>query len=195
MADSASRRKTPDHDRGQPSTRKRKDAGFSLTELMVVANILGLLASIMTPVMIDQIEKARLARCIAEMHGIQNAIFLRTTPGTVFPQPSEFWEATFPGATRGLYYYLLDGGDFDNGHGNEIDGFDEENPGNNPPDVIDIQFVILCQHNHGRLCKYVYLEDMMPPKLATEDNDPGYDRFIKWEDGRKPPPGGGKKPK
>ena len=54
--------------------------------------------------------------------------------------------------------------------------------------------MLLCQHDHVHLCKYVYIEDEGAPQLAFDDDDPGYSRFIKWEDGKKPggEPGGGK---
>ena len=178
-----SKKEERNHDQRQQSRHRRKDAGFSLTELMVVVNIIGLMASIMTPVMLDQIEKARLARCLADMHGIQNAIFLRTTPGTIFPTPSEFWDTTFPGHTRGLYYYILNNSDPNAGHGNDMDGYDEENPGASEPDAAPLDFVILCQHDHKDLANYVYAVDDHKPLLAQPGDDPGYDDYIKWEFG------------
>ena len=50
--------------------------------------------------------------------------------------------------------------------------------------------MLVCRHDHGHLCRYVYIEDDGPPQLATRDNDPKYERFLKWENGG---PGGGEK--
>ena len=69
------------------------------------------------------------------------------------------------------------------GHGNDLDGVDEENPGKSDPDKKDIKFVVFCEHDHKHLCKYVYAVDEEPPQLASEGNDPGYTAFIKWEYG------------
>ncbi len=164
--------------------RSRQD-GFTLTELLLVIAIIGILTAIAVPNLVDKYHKAWLARCMVELRGVQTGLYIAAEPGVVFPTPADFWESVFPSARPGLYYYLSDGGDSDAGHGNELDNYDEENPGESG-DEIDIKFVLLCQHDHAHLCKYVYIEDEGPPKLATEDNDPGYEKFIKWEDGRKP---------
>jgi hypothetical protein len=82
-------------------------------------------------------------------------------------------------------------GDPNKGHGNDLDGIDEENPGNSGDKrkKKDIKFVVLCQHNHKHLADYVYLVDNEPPVIVKDGNDPGYERFVKWEFGG---PGGGK---
>jgi prepilin-type N-terminal cleavage/methylation domain-containing protein len=177
---------------GRPDSRRRKDAGFSLVELMVVVNIIGLVASMMVPAMMNHLHKARLAACMEEMHGLQSALFVMATPGMVFPDSNSYWDTVFPGNRPGPYFYLVDAEDWNKGHGNDLDGYDEQNPGGKERKTPDIIFVLMCQHDHAHLAKYVYIEDTMPPQIATEENDPGYARFIKWEDGKKPPGGGGK---
>ena len=80
------------------------------------------------------------------------------------------------------------------GHGNDLDGFDEQNQGNGGQRTAkDIKFVLICQHDHANLCWYVYIEDEGPPLLANADNNPGYEKFIKWEEGRAPGGQGGGK--
>ena len=90
----------------------------------------------------------------------------------------------FPAGRPGPYYYLIDG-DPNKGHGNDLDGIDEENPGKSYLNLekVDIRFVVLCQHDHGNLANYVYVTDVGPPQIVTADNDPGYENFIKWEYG------------
>ena len=64
-----------------------------------------------------------------------------------------------------------------------MEGYDEDNPGSVKPEK-DIHFVLLCDHDHGSLGKYVYLEDENPPRIATSGkNDPKYWRFIKMYGG------------
>ena len=185
---------TPTSDRGLTKRRSRQ-AGFTLTELLVVITIICVLSAIAIPNLIDKYHKARLARCMIELRGIQTGLYLAAEPGILFPDALTFWESVFPAARPGPYYYLSDAEDPNAGHGNDLDGFDEQNPGASPREAKDIKFVLLCQHDHADLCDYVYIEDEGPPQLATADNDPGYEKFIKWEEGRKPKgkPGGKKK--
>ena len=183
---------TSRHDhQDQRSRRRRKDSGFTLIELMVVVNIIGLLASIMVPSMMNHLHKARLARCIAEMHGLQTGLFMMATPGGVFPDAASYWDTVFPGSKPGPYFYLVDAEDWNLGHGNDLDGYDEQNPGGKERTSPDIKFVLMCQHDHAHLAKYVYIEDTLAPQIATVENDPNYERFVKWEEGRMPPGGGG----
>ena len=166
------------------------DRGFTLTEVIIVIYIICLLATIAISSVLDGIEKARLARCLIELRGIQTAVWMDSDDGAEFMDPMSFWSSHYHGSKPGPYYYLLDG-DANKGHGNDLDGVDEENPGNADRDREDIQFVVLCQHDHRYLCDYVYLVDGEPPVIVNGFDgaeDPRYDRFIKWEFGG---PGGG----
>ncbi len=172
---------------------RRRQAGFTLTEMIVVVYVAGLLSAIVTSAFIDQMEKARLARCMSELRGIQSAVFVYSPNGIQIPDPQDFWPMAFPAGRPGPYYYLIDG-DPNKGHGNDLDGIDEENPGSSwqNREKLDIRFVVLCQHDHGNLADYVYVTDVGPPQIATTKSDPGYANFIKWEYGG-PGGGGGKK--
>jgi type II secretory pathway pseudopilin PulG len=165
---------------------------MTLTEVLIVIAVITVLAGIVIPNLIDRLHKARLARCMVELRGVQTGLYMVAEPGILFPDASSFWGTVFPAARPGPYYYLSDNEDPNAGHGNDIDGYDEQNPGDSPREAKDIKFVLICQHDHAYLCKYVYIEDEGAPQLATDDNDPGYDKFIKWEDGRQPTgkPGG-----
>jgi prepilin-type N-terminal cleavage/methylation domain-containing protein len=173
--------------------RRSRQSGFSVTELLVVVNIIGVIAAITIPSMLDKLHKARLARCMIELRGVQAGLYMVAEPGITFPDAASFWNQVFPAARPGPYYYLSDAEDADAGYGNDLDGYDEQNPGNAPRVKKDIKFVLICQHNHADLCKYVYIEDEGAPQLAIEGDDPGYSKYIKWEDGRSPGgnPGGG----
>lgn len=163
---------------------RRRQAGFTLTEMIVVVYVISLVSAIITSTFIDQIEKARLARCMVELRGIQSAVYLYSPNGSNLPDPQDFWPMAFPNGRPGPYFYLLDG-DPNKGHGNDLDGIDEENPGKSWENLekLDIRFAILCQHDHGDLADYVYATDVGSPRIASADDDPNYERFIKWEYG------------
>jgi prepilin-type N-terminal cleavage/methylation domain-containing protein len=165
-------------------------SGFSLTELIVVVNIVGVLSAVVIPTVMDKLHKTRLASCMVELRGIQSGLYQVAQPGTTFPEVATFWAAAFPAGRSGPFYFLSDAEDPKAGHGNDLDGFEEQNPGNSKRKAKDIKFVLVCQHDHGHLCRYVYIEDDGPPQLATSDNDPKYEKFLAWENGG---PGGGEK--
>jgi len=166
------------------------ERGLSLTEVTVIAFVVGILAVIGTQSVLNYIERARLVKCMAEIRGIQAAIIMDSDRQRRFQDPETFWKNHFHGKKPGPYYYLLDG-DPNKGHGNDLDGIDEENPGKADRDRQDIKFVVLCQHNHKHLGSYVYCVDAEPPVVVGGPDgveDPKYTRFIKYEFGG---PGGG----
>jgi hypothetical protein len=161
---------------------RNREAGLTMIEILVIMILVVILSIIAIGMFQNQREKVKLVKCMAEIRGIQAAVY-SMGDGRYIPNPTLFWESAFPdGRKHGPYYYIVDG-DPNAGHGNDLDGVDEENPGASDPDKKDIKFVIFCEHDHGDLGKYVYLTDEEPPTIATEDNDPNYQRFIKWEFG------------
>jgi len=159
------------------------ERGWTLVEVMVIGVIITILATVAVTMFQNYREKARLVKCMAEIRGIQAAV-INMGDGRYIPQPAYFWERTWPdGRKHGPYFYIVDG-DPNSGHGNDLDGVDEENPGASDPDEEDIKFVIFCEHDHGDLGKYVYLTDDGPPIVVHDDSDdPNFQRFIKWEYG------------
>jgi hypothetical protein len=163
---------------------RRGQAGFTVAELTIVVYIIGLLSMITINNVLDTIEKARLARCLVEVHNIQTAIWNSSDMGVEMIAPAAFWGSHFHGFKPGPYFYLVDG-DPNSGHGNDLDDIDEQNPGDSADNRTkkDIQFVVVCQHDHKYLADYVYGEDQEPPRIAVGGSDPNYDRFVKWEMG------------
>ena len=159
------------------------EAGLTLVEVVGIVFLIAILSTISVSMFQNQREKVKLVRCMAEIRGIQAAV-MNMGDGRYIPSPETFWESAFPnGRKHGPYYYIVDG-DGNRGHGNDLDGIDEENPGDSDPDKKDIKFVIFCEHDHGDLGKYVYLTDEEPPTVVHGDgDDPDYTRFIKWEYG------------
>jgi prepilin-type N-terminal cleavage/methylation domain-containing protein len=174
--------------------RQARESGFTVTELLIVIAVIGILSAIMIPNLLDRYHKARLARCMIELRGIQTGLYMFTDVGMTWPDADSFWSNVFPAAMPGPYHYLVDAEDPNAGHGNDLDGYDEQNPGTAPRTQKDIKFVLMCDHDHAHLCWYVYIEDEGAPQLATSENNPHYDVFIKKGEGKAPggQPGGGK---
>ena len=68
------------------TTRPRTQAGFTLIEVMVVIVILGILAALVVPRIMDQPDKARITKARADIRGLESAIKMYTPDN--FPYPS-----------------------------------------------------------------------------------------------------------
>ena len=66
----------PDTATSDTDTRDRRDAGFSLLELMVVVVILSILALVIVPRVIDRPDQARAVRAQADVAAISSAVQL-----------------------------------------------------------------------------------------------------------------------
>lgn len=77
----------------------RKPSGFTLIELMIVVVILGLLATIIMPKILDRPEQARRVKAKADIRSVQSMLALFKTDTGRFPTTSEGLEAlvTNPG--------------------------------------------------------------------------------------------------
>ena len=77
----------------------RKPGGFTLIELMIVVVILGLLATIIMPKILDRPEQARRVKAKADIRSIQSMLALFKTDTGRFPTTSEGLQAlvTNPG--------------------------------------------------------------------------------------------------
>ncbi|MBU2886247.1 type II secretion system major pseudopilin GspG [Gilvimarinus agarilyticus] len=62
-----------------------RQSGFSLIEIMVVVVIIGLLASIVAPMVLDRAEEARINKVKADFKSIQTALKLYQLDNYVFP--------------------------------------------------------------------------------------------------------------
>jgi general secretion pathway protein G len=67
----------------------RRSRGFTLLELMIVIVILGLLATIVMPKILDRPEQARRTKAVVEIKNIESALALFKTDTGRFPTTSE----------------------------------------------------------------------------------------------------------
>ncbi|MGD8175134.1 type II secretion system major pseudopilin GspG [Marinimicrobium sp. ARAG 43.8] len=71
----------------------RLQGGFSLIEIMVVVIIIGLLASIVAPAVLDRADEARLKKVQADFNAIQTALKLYRIDNYVYPSTEQGLEA------------------------------------------------------------------------------------------------------
>jgi len=174
----------------------RTQRGFSAVEVMVAVAVITVIAGIVIPNVLSEYEKARVSACNAEID-LMKTVALNMGDGKYIPTPEEFWGEGFPSAEAGEYYYIVDNQDANKGHGNDLDGCDEDNPGSSPGCLgMDIKFVVFCAHDHGEYGEYVYATEKSPPTVVLADEEDPYD-FKAQKDmmqGEDPKPEG-KKPK
>jgi prepilin-type N-terminal cleavage/methylation domain-containing protein len=156
---------------GDPDGRSG-ELGFSLSELLIAIAIIGILSVVVIGELQSAIEKAKLSACLANMVTIREEVWANCDGGMDFPERDQLWGGIFKGNGPKGYWYELDNDDPNKGHGNDLDGFDEQNPGKAPRADRNIYFVLACEHDHGRLADFVYLEDAGSPQIAQVGDKP-----------------------
>jgi len=173
---------------------RRHELGFSFNEVLIAVAIIGILSVVVIGEVFNAIEKARLAACLANMVTIREEVWANCDGGISFPDRDQLWGDIFRGVGPRGYWYALDNDDPNKGHGNDLDGFDEQNPGKAPRTDRNIYFVLACEHDHGRLADYVFLEDDCSPQIAqVGDKPPIWFKFYRKDGAPGSPPGGGGK--
>ena len=172
--------------------RLNAELGFSLNEVLIAVAIIGILSVVVIGELQNAIGKARLAACLANMVTIREEIWANCDGGMDFPDNNRLWNGIFAGHGPRGFWYALDNDDPNKGHGNDLDGFDEQNPGKAPRTDRNIYFVLACRHDHGQLADYVYLEDVDPPRIARAGGRPPiWYKFYSKDSAPGSPPGGG----
>ena len=138
---------------------------------MVAIAVIIVVAGVVIPDVYTDFEKARLADCKVELD-LMKAVAYDLGDGRYIPTPEEFWGEGFPDAEEGEYYYIVDSQDANADHGNDLDGCDEDSPGNSPRcPGMDIKFVVFCAHDHGDLAQYVYATDQDSPTVVLPGDE------------------------
>jgi len=71
------------------STPLRNDRGFTLIEIMVVVVILGILAAIVVPRLLDRPDEARITKAKADIKGLEESLGLFKLDNTFFPSTEQ----------------------------------------------------------------------------------------------------------
>ena len=120
--------------------------------------VISVMTSLAVSAGMSKMQKAGLARCFAELRSIQARLDEDSMEGGL-PDPDTFWKVYWHGEKPGPYFYLT-------------------RPGGTSRSGKDIRFVVLCQHDHGDLALYVYVEDDGPPTVADATHNPHYDLHL-----------------
>ena len=183
------------------SQKYRNSRGFSVLEIVIVVMFIGLVASIFIPKYMGVSQAATTVKCAANLLSFATEIEFLSLEG---PPPSqaelEARDIGWPNGKRKDYWYIPNNADSNSGHGNDLDGCDEENPGESLPnrECVPMKFLIVCKHtSHGDQgdAKYLFITDMYPPMIVPFEEhrhtylldakwwpkeDPGWDQWIGW---------------
>lgn len=187
---------------GVIGSQKMEDCrGFSVLETVIVVMFIGLVASIFIPKYMGVSQAATTVKCAANLLSFATEIEFLSLEG---PSPTqaqlEASDIGWPNGKRKDYWYIPNNADSNSGHGNDLDGCDEENPGESLPnrECVPMKFLIVCKHtSHGDQgdAKYLFITDMYPPMIVPFEEhrhtylldakwwpkeDPGWDQWIGW---------------
>ena len=160
--------------------------GFTLIEILVVFVVIGILSVIVVGKINGAQDAATTVRCLGNLDAFASEVDELKPSGTAHTQQQVRehidWEGTYKD-----YWYLPNNSDFNSGHGNDLDGCDEDNPGASLPgrDCIPMRFLIVCTHEtHGNNsdAKYCFnVSGGMPPQIVAFDEfRHTYLQDVKW---------------
>jgi type II secretory pathway pseudopilin PulG len=188
------------HANGAIGSQKVQDCrGFTVLETLVVVMFIGIVASILIPRFTSITQAATTVKCAANLLSFAEEIELIYLDSPV-PSQADLGnkDIGWPNGKWKDYWYVPNNKDFNSGHGNDLDGCDEENPGKSTPnrECIPMRFLIVCKHqSHGDQsdAKYLFITDMYPPQIVPFEEyrhtylldakwwpteDPGFDAWI-----------------
>ena len=73
------------HTHSQAATRRARQGGFTLIEIMVVVIIIGLLAAVIVPQFLGKVDEARVAKAKQDVQAIQTALTMFRLDNYVYP--------------------------------------------------------------------------------------------------------------
>ena len=183
------------------SQKMRDCRGFSVLEVVIVVMFIGLLGSILIPKFMGISQAATTVKCAANLLSFASEIEFLSLEGPAPTQAEvEARDIGWPNGKRKDYWYIPNNADSNSGHGNDLDGCDEDNPGESLPnrECVPMKFLIICKHtSHGDQgdAKYLFITDAYPPMIVPFEEhrhtylldakwwpkeDPGWDQWIGW---------------
>ncbi len=171
--------------------------GFSVVEVIITVAVIGLLTVGLINRVLGAQDVATTVKCLGDMEAFAAEVDSLALTGQAPSQKQVGDHLDWKGRFKD-YWYIPNNKDFNKGHGNDLDGCDEENPGASLPgrDCIPMRFVIVCRHaTHGNTsdAKYCFKVDGLPPQIVPYDEfrhtylqdakwwpgkDPGFDKWI-----------------
>ena len=168
--------------------------GFTLVEVLIVLAILGLLV-VFADAMLTPNEEAKMIACAANAQAMRTLV--EQTRNATLPYTPTWEQVQFVAGNKWdpHYHYIPNNYDANSGHGNDLDFCDEDNPaaqkfGYKHTVCYDIDYVIVCDHDHGGLAKYVAVLDDYGTRAFPYERDGGGDqaylRDLSWWRGKDP---------
>ena len=171
--------------------------GFSLIDVIVTIAVIGILSGIFVSIIVGARDAATTVKCLADLEAFAAEVGALAPTGPAPTQKQVRDQIDWSGKYKD-YWYIPNNKDFNKGHGNDLDGCDEENPGKSLPgrNCIPMRFLIVCEHTtHGNNsdAKYCFKIDGMPPQIMPygefrhtylqdaewwTDKDPGFDKWV-----------------
>lgn len=176
-----------------------KEKGFTLIEILVAVILIGIISVIVIGKIMGAQDAATTIACVANMDAFASEINLMSLTGPAPTQEQVRDHIKWPDERYRNYWYIPNNSDFNKGHGNDLDGCDEENPGQSSKNrtCIPMRFLIVCTHTtHGNNsdAKYCFhTGGGMPGQIVAYEQfrhtylqdakwwpreDPGFDKWI-----------------
>ena len=191
------------HEGGAPLSRPPAEVGmnkngFSLVEILIGLVIIGILSVVVVGKINGAQSAATTMKCLADINAFAADVDALSPTGDAPTQEQVRQHIDWQGKYKD-YWYIPNNTDFINGHGNDLDGCDEENPGQSLPgrECIPMRFLFVCMHDtHGSSsdAKYCFhIGDARPAQIVGYDEhqrtyledgnwwdgeDPGFDDWI-----------------
>lgn len=181
----------------EPKGAEMRERGFTLVEVLIVIVVIAYVTAIVVSRIVGAQQAATTIACCANMDAFASEIGVLKPMGDA-PTQDQVREHLNWGDRYSSYWYVPNNSDFNKGHGNDLDGCDEENPGQSLPgrECIPMRFMLVCNHDtHGNNAdaKYVFKTDYNRPMIVPyreyrhtylldanwwPKEDPGFDAWF-----------------
>ncbi len=171
--------------------------GFSVVEAIITVAVIGMISVIFISKILGVRDAATTVQCLGDLEAFAAEIESLALTGPA-PTQKEVGDHIDSARKYKNYWYIPNNSDNNKGHGNDLDGCDEENPGQSSKNrtCIPMRFVIVCQHTtHGNNsdANYSFKVDGMPPQIVPygefrhtylqnaawyPEKDPGFRKWI-----------------
>lgn len=140
---------------------------------MITVSIIGILAIFAIPGLEGLRERAYLAVAKADVRSLQRTVLANLQNGGELPTIEDLEKSVSKAGDRALsdLYEIVPLSDDNNGHGNDIDRCDEDNPGNSHCEGTDGLFIVYSKHDLA-LASYVYAIDSLGMVVVPPGSDP-----------------------
>ena len=160
--------------RNTPRTGRR--AGLTMIELMAAVAIVAILALLIVPGIRGVRDRARLAETVSDVRSLQRMVIVHWKTYGTLPETDELGvilhkDGDVPVADL---YEVIPLFDADKGHGNDLDGVDDDNPGRANRDESEAlgEICVVRSKKELALASYVYSVDYKRVQVAEPGTDP-----------------------